>query len=243
MKFFSLYTFFIFCLLTTKIIGQKNSEGVIGFGQRIFNNETGQFVIPTYYKDYIKIWYKDSTVIEESEAVYSTKDITGKESICIEVDHYSYIDLRTKSFYDYPAFSADLMFNKKYTLPDSVTGKVWNFYTYHKIWPPETISFLPDTIINSVLNKRIKSTVIDSTGSLEEIDIGYIRCDKKNSIFHIDRGLDEKIGCPVTKIEFINPKTKRDYYAEIVFLADKLTPEELMVFDAWEKNAKQNPVK
>jgi len=73
--------------------------------------------------------------------------------------------------------------------------------------------------------------------------LAYLRCDKKNSIFHYDRAFDEKMGCPVTRIEFRDEDIKAFAVGEMEFVRDKLTAEELKVFAAWERNAKLNPVK
>lgn len=62
-------------------------------------------------------------------------------------------------------------------------------------------------------------------------------------MFQSDKHISEIFGCPMIRLEAVpTAKYPNAFATEIKFVADKLTEEELKVFAAWEKNAKENPV-
>lgn len=58
----------------------------------------------------------------------------------------------------------------------------------------------------------------------------------------MDISFDEKSECPLSMFEY-NLTGKPTLLAEIKFLSNKLTRKEQKVFEAWERNAKNDPVK
>src|SRR5438128_1605804 len=87
------------CIFSNRLTMNCNNCGVILHKQRVYDNKTKGFIIPKYWQD-LKIWYKDSIVIEESLNL-EIKEFNGKEEWKFDVDHYTYIDLRKKWFYEY----------------------------------------------------------------------------------------------------------------------------------------------
>ncbi len=80
----------------------------------------------------IKVWYKDSLVILQSLLI-NIENENGIRKSNVVVDHYIFLDLKTRSFYEYKNFSDTAKFTKKYTQPDSVLiPSCWSFYKYNK---------------------------------------------------------------------------------------------------------------
>lgn len=202
--------------------------------------------VPTYGKDQ-KIWYKDSMVIEEIKYLYIRQVNNDQEERKEVVDHYTFIQLPTRSFYNYATLTDTAKILKKYTQPDSeAVFSGWNFYRYWDTQISEPLQNLPDTTINKIIYKRVKmiNTINSEKGKWRHIKIGYFRCDKRGTIFQYDKRLSEKIGCPMVMYHDLpDPHNKYSSLYQIEFVTDTLTPEELKVFAAWERNAKRNPVK
>ncbi len=209
-----------------------------------YDSATGQYDKQGIMPDF-NIWYKDSVIIEEIKAVNIETNTSGVTTMATPVDHYIFIDLRTKMFFVYRNFSDTAKIMDKYTQPDSVeirgTGG-WRFYARNDLPKTEPLIYLTDTLIAGVIFKRIR--IINSNDENNPVIIGYLHCDKKNSIFKFDKALSEKMGCPMVRFDYLpSPKNPVPTSAKIEFVSDSLTKEELQVFEAWEKNAKKYPVK
>ena len=97
-----------------------------------------------------KLWYKDSLVIQELTGINLEENQQGKFTRQAVINGYLFIDLRSKSFYEYRSFSDTAKLQKKYTQPDSVAIEGgWNFY-YAKNFVADTYSPLSDTIIEGI---------------------------------------------------------------------------------------------
>ena len=225
---------------------KKNSTEGLLLNQSGFLDHNTKKYIPDQIGGEHKVWYQDSIVIEESGRTDIRNDSNGQRFIST-VDHYIYIDLKTRSFYEYKTFSDTTKILKKYTQSDSININLgWSFFKYHNVIPRENMKVLADTIINNISYKRTESVHVVQDirrGPVAQSIVAYMRCDKKNSIFHYDRALDEQIGCPVTRFEMRDKGAITSAVFEMEFVRDILTPEELKVFAAWKRNAKLNPVK
>ena len=243
----------LFCILIICKIAlcQCKNCGVAVMSRKIYDTVTNNYVLPHFLPEY-KVFYKDSTAIRE---VYKIRreDETKYE---ISIDKYIFIDLINRSFYEYAKFSVDSFFTKSYIPSD--TSKDYSFaYIFFgysdpqknanpklslKI-PDEKYNSLPDTIIDAVKFKRLRCEQIIKNGEINQLNIWtiYFRYDIKNSIMHYDKDFDQKMNWPVVRIEVKDPKFQTCF--EIKYERQYLTNEELKVFDAWEKNAKLNPVK
>jgi hypothetical protein len=223
----------------------SSNEGVIIKKSRVFDSISQVYQIVPYRRD-IKIWYKDSAVILECYRLFINNMGGADEKWRTETDHYTYLDLRTKAFYDYKNFSDTAAIIKKYTQEDSVNIEgSWRFYKYTEMLPTENRAVLSDTIIRGILFQRIsasKSYVIDGAETLFRYT-GYVRCDRKKTIFHLDRKFNEKERCPMTIFEYEAIGKSPRMLEEVEYLTDTLTPFELKVFEKWQQNAKSNPVK
>lgn len=231
--------------------------GIVTGGDKFLNPGTGQYEYLENYGLDQKVWYRDSLVIERILGLYIEEDMDGREKRYTKTLYYTFIDLRTLSFYDYTSFSDTAKIIKKFTQSDTalVPGG-WNFYLpIDKIPPVQPPELLADTILEGVTYKRVKivcdSTTFydDSSGKLVErkvpqVEVLYMRCDKKGTLFQLRKPLSEKLGCPIVRQDILpSLYVARPLSSQIHFLSETLTPEEIKVFDAWEKNAKMNPVK
>lgn len=217
--------------------------GIVYSKSQIFDTLTGQFALPKYFKDF-KIWYKDSIVIEEANELSIYTDPYKNETWKYLLDRYIFIDLRSKSFYEYSSFSDTARLLKKYLQEDSVhVDGGWNFYAYRNFMPSDGLETLPDTIIKGIKYSRvIKRSEFKHKGEeFKSSLIGYLRCDQKGTIVTLDRAFSEKMGCPLTRVETRSTPEKFSFITELDFASKTLTKEELKVFSAWEKYAKENP--
>ena len=221
-----------------------NNCGMVISGLKFLDTISQQYVSAQIYWPDMRIWYKDSLAIEEITYLYISKDSLGREIRTLKTDHYTFVDLRSRSFYDYSTFSDTAKFVKKYTQPDSVTiFGGWNFYASRIIPVTEPPKDISDTIIEGINYQRVKF-INRREGVSNPVLIAYLRCDKKGTLFQIDKEFGDKKGCPIVRYEEL-PTDKNPFAnaGEILFVADTLSQEELKVFAAWEKNAKDNPVK
>ncbi|MEI9944860.1 MAG: hypothetical protein WDN26_11630 [Chitinophagaceae bacterium] len=172
-------------------------------------------------------------------------DEYGHEKKEALVNKYTFMDLRKKSYYEYANFSDTAAINDKYLHPSSGKSKDgWHFFSEEDVIDPENREFITDTIINGVKYKRAKSfSIVNGTSGEEKIiKTGYFRCDKKETFFSMDKPLSRIVGYPMLRLDSYSPSTQIALSQEIEFISDKLTAKELKVFEAWEKNAKENPI-
>jgi hypothetical protein len=266
----------LFLCLAKNIIGQSVNCGIVIVKFEVFDSSQNKFVHAKGQPD-LRIYYKDSIVIIPSVGSISSEE-NGVETKYEEKDlYYTYVNLRSKkitgmsaytkdslyfskynaTYYEYPAFSKDSFFTKKYMNLDTAGARTWGFFfeRNEKSKPEVTDSttsikdklspiILPDTLINGISLHREKHTNYDKEGKIASISIPYYRCDIQDWMLIFIKK-NEK-GCLVTRIDFtlLNTNTKQlDWVSQqYEFLSRKLTTEEIAVFSAWEKNEKNYPV-
>lgn len=222
--------------------------GMIKYALKKFDKQRNEYIIDETFWQNPRIWYKDSLAIEEIKGLTIEEDTLGKETRTVGLMHFTFIDIPTRSLYEYTSFSDTARLIRKYTQPDSViVPGGWTFYAPAKEYPgfdpPEILS---DTSINGVAYKRrrIKYANPSSVGQKKQESIAYFRCDKKGKmLFSLLKNFSKEIGCPCVRIDHL-PDTAGFFpvLQQVEFVSDELTAEELKVFNAWEKNAKNNPL-
>jgi hypothetical protein len=232
---------FLINLTSCNSIGQMNMANQIGIVEvkMDFYNENGKPI----YTDILRTWYKDSTVIEEVNRK-NTVTASGKTTENYELILYRYIDLKSKTLYDYKSFTDTAKIINKAALPDSMMNDYgWSFYSDKIIQIQGQLEILSDTAIKDITYKRIKYSLLPGDAK-KNFDIGYLKCDGKQSMFSLEKHYSPKINCTMLK-SFSFHYGKATPYAslEVNFVSDTLSKEELKVFEAWESNAKNNPVK
>lgn len=212
--------------------------GSVTFKMRYFNNTTGEFVKSTSDRDLI-MWYKDSLTIKEAHHVYFYEGPYKQKSVEVKIDHYKFMDLRTREIYEYDTFSDTARLIKKCLPNDSnCIGESWKFFNTKTIIQTKNLAFIPDTVMNGVVYKRVKSidTIQTDRGVLQSIVYGYLRCDKKNDIYNIDAQFSKQMGCPLVRMDIVYiPESYPNGIIEMEFRPGSLTKQELKVFEAWEK--------
>jgi hypothetical protein len=219
--------------------------GIVVEKTRYFDRKTNQFIPIPQSKDRT-MWYKDSLVIQEINHVYQNEDINHNTTWNVQIERYKFIDLRSKDIYEYYTFSDTAKMIKKCLPNDSgCIGECWRFWKSYHFMETGKLSNLPDTLIGRVNYRRV--TVVKSLktdkGGIEVATTGYFRCDIKDGLFMFDQLFSKKIGCPMVCFEErVSPPVYSDTRGEIEYLPRKLTQQELRVFAAWERNAKDyNP--
>ncbi len=238
------FSFFLISILIASCASQHSftKEGVVKHAIRFYDSLTQQYTNEDLFPD-MNVWYKDELYIEEiktSERWDSNGITTHKTPLA----YYLFMDRKSKAFYQYSSFSDTARIIDKYIQSDTDSMRGlggWPFYRNWDIKVTGPIKTLTDTIINYITFRRAKIP-IESNGFLVTI-IAYARCDRRGSVFQYDKNLGNKIGCPVTKMEYLPSSVDpTPISSEIHFLRDNLTKEELKVFEAWKKNIKKNPI-
>lgn len=230
---------FLFTMLSCSSQRNCTNCGLVVSKLKFFDTVAYRYIDNQIYWPDHKIWYKDSMVIEEISGIYIKTDTAGQEWRKVEVLHYTFIDLRSRSFYDYITFSDTARIIKQYTQPDSlgVPGGSF-FYVPRDLTITEPVQVFTDTVIENIIYKRIKF----SNGNRSSI--GYLQCDRKGTLFQFYKLYGEKVGCPMVRIDDLStPESPISTSSQVDFVIDHLTQEELKVFSAWERNAKRNPIK
>lgn len=239
-KIFFVVACYLFYTSCYSIPTKPTKLGLVGIEYYFYEPAADSFVFaPTSWPG-TKIWFKDSLIVEESIGIYSNTDTSGVEKRWTGVLGYFFIDLQTRSFYEFGSFSDTATLRRKYTQPDSV-GIIggWNFY-YPRSIRVQSYQPLRDTIIEGIEYKRMN--LLQSLRVNQSVStIGYFRCDKKGTIFQFDKTFSDKIGCPLVRVDETLVQ-KGSLSRRINFLRNSLTPQEFKVFAAWEKFAKENPV-
>ncbi len=232
-----------FALCKTSEIKETVSEKplVIEYARNFYEpNENGQLNSTMNYKD--KVWYQDSMAIESVNKIHIASDKSGT-SQSLQLLYYRFSDLKTNNVYEYDSFGDTAKLIRKYSYNDTTVEIIngWNFKFKRKWNYNGKPQLLSDTFINEINYKRTKLIMGPQTDINEAIC--YFRCDKNFQIFVLDSSLSKMIGCPFVKA-FISSTSKKGISMsnEIVFLAEKFTPDEQRVFSAWKKYAEENPV-
>ncbi len=267
----------LFITLSNNIIAQCINCGLLTKQTLFFDSSKNQFVNGS---GSVKIYYKDSMAIVSSPGIYYTtvnNVATDKSTTKVKFYDvgYTFIDFRFNPlysntvrkkdsidvpkyksivFYEYPAFSKDSFFIRKYLDIDTSIKRVGDHFYLHsyinnnvstnKNITDSTIA-LSDTLIEGISYKRIKKTrtVNDPDKNIQSILVAYFQCDIEDWMIPFISEFDESGKCAFTRIDWLILNKQPWLSQRTEFLKRKLTPEEIAVFDAWEKNAKQNPLK
>lgn len=216
--------------------------GVVLRKMRFLDSASGKYIGISQNKD-MKMWYKDSMVIQEAHHIYQNEDEYHNITWSVVVEKYKFADLRTREIYEYYTFSDTSKLIKRCTPEDTgCTRETWVFWTEkHGFMPNDKPESMNDTLIGGVKYQRVRFTkkVDTEKGKVEYSIIGFLRCDLKNAILMYDKPFSKKMGCALVRFEdhYFPPVYPSDY-GECEYLSQKLTQEELKVFNSWEKNAK-----
>jgi len=229
-----------------------NLASCISTEQPKLADKSGQVQLKTHFynlegkqtfTDILRVWYKDSMAIEEIHKTKTVTDTANLTTVSYPVILYRYIDLRSKTLYDYKNLSDTAKVINKAVLPDSLMEDYgWSFYSEKAYRVKEKPEELSDTVIKNITYKRVKFN-FPRDDPKENFLIGYYRCDNKGNLFSLEKSYSKKINCTMVKFYDFKAGESMPYASiEVDFVSDTLSGEELKIFDAWEQNARLNPV-
>lgn len=181
-----------------------------------------------------KIWFKDSLVIENLKFVNNSRKNDVLQNVSIKSLCYIFFDIKNnkKNIYEHLADTAIL-----YSLPNYDKDKLGtNLWSLGDTTLNSTPIVMFDTLINNFPYKRLQFQW--GQPGKKETWIAYARCSKEPGIIDLSKWASAKLGCPVLALE--RPATKDNpvgYMNVLEIISEKLTAEELAVFEAWEKRA------
>jgi hypothetical protein len=220
------------------------------------STKEGKAVLRTYFydddgnhrfADTLQLWFKDSMAIQDKHTTEIETRNTSKKSVTtikMNLLGYRFINLQRMSWYDYATFSDTALTIDKGILPEfGFKDYGWNFYSDKVLQIQGEAMPIRDTTIESIRYKRVKFNVMGDDPQ-KVYKVGYLRCDKKEHLFSLLSSYSRLLKCTMTKLfTYRVGSTKPFSLIEIEFISDQLTKDEEKVFAAWERNAKQNPVK
>ena len=262
-------------MINKNIYCQCTNCGIIIKSELFFDSSKNEFndwlpPVKILYKDSIAIISSPGTSFKTFNNVSSNKVITERKFYDV---HYTFVDFRfnpknicsshkndtlSKSkfksiaFYEYPAFSKDSFFTRKYIDIDSSINRVGDhFYLNSNIRDGNILSSIKDSIISvsdttieGVFYKRTKKmrTVNEPDKHIQSIFIAYFQCDIDNWMLPFISEFDESGKCAFTRIDWLILNKQPWISQRTEFSKRKLTQDEINVFNAWERNAKLYPV-
>lgn len=223
---------FIGCIAQTK----RSHMGVVSVGFRLYK----QVATPSFRQNH-KVWFKDNWVIKEVKVTKFKTDENDKQTVEEAVQYYLFANLDSNFFYEYGTFSDTASLKRKFF--ENETTKVTDateLYFKKNIDYTGVPESLNDTIVEDIVYKRIKFRT--KLGEDDVFTIAYFRCDIENPLYVVNRY--SGLNCPIVKVYDYPPDFSRPIESlEVKYLSDTLTAEEIKVFNAWERNEKNNPVK
>jgi hypothetical protein len=160
-------------------------------------------------------------------------DTSGKETINEFIDHYTFINLKTREHYEYKSFYDTAITIRKFSHPDSIKlSGGFDFFALKNT-----------TFSTGGMPKRVAldTTYTGDNGSSTIVKhIAYLRCDLKGLIVGLEKKLSQRIGCPVVRVDWVNLTNRGVIAAEIEIISNELSPQESKVFKAWEQNAQRD---
>jgi hypothetical protein len=240
-KYISRYTTFVIICFLFHNTAYSQSQGLIkySFSSIHFNDSTK--AEQTNWKEWMRIWFKDSCVIYEMRINYQTADQTPQGTVVkrsYPVWRYIYLDLRTMICQDYQNFKDTAKPFCNYSLKPTDYIGIWKFFAPKKnsdTLPGMTI--ISDTIINNSLFKRAKVLYkyYRETGNYF---IYYLNCNVASNMFHLNRTLNEMFpGCKTIRIDLMESNGKVSARTEYEIFSDSLSAEDENLFKEWHKNS------
>ena len=215
------------------------SQGVIRESMFSYDNKEKRFVKEPQVPSHL-FWFLDNYVIQEVRGL-STKSLNGEiVSIDTSVTHYTFYDFANKRAFYYDTLGVNAKLLKEFYHPIDSLIDGWNFQRTFPLLGRENLTAMPDTIIQGHSLKRLQTRkrFISDSGTIEHVKIGYIRTDIKHSLFHLDKPLDDSLHSTMVRMDFWVKPTNLAMSSSFEFLRNKLTKNELSVFEAWIKRAR-----
>ncbi|MDB5206678.1 MAG: hypothetical protein JWR72_1753 [Flavisolibacter sp.] len=234
--------FLVSQLLTIRGTTQQNCEncGVAYQGVRLFKPERNAYILPAYERD-IKYLFFDSMVIAERHGLFTETDSKNRETWRREVIGYTFIDFRTKTFYDYSHFSDTARVIK--TMRQPAKGRVeggWNFFDPPQ-QPPNSVA-LSDTVLDGVKCSRLKVFFTKDSDTTIIKTMYYVSEAECPLAYYGKTTVQGKRFSYIRTDDFDVASGLKTYHSMDI-TSNTLSKKELRIFAAWKRNAKKHPVK
>ena len=192
----------------------------------------------------VKLWQKDSTVIQENYTIKTNTTHGVKTTKYIPL-FCRYIDLKTRCFYDYLSFSD--------TATCYRTGKIdhltredngYHFFWDHVYEISSSPTMLSDTTIKGQTYMRAKYYLKD-VDSTRVFFIGFFPVKQSYNFFSIEDKFSRQKNW-FMKINHEYHQNRANFpsvISEVDFIENKFSEAETQVFNAWEEYARDHPVK
>jgi len=235
-----LYSLFvIMSFIIPKTHSSSKTEEYLQFRRIIYRTVNNESI--AYVSNCDNIWYQDSVGITQASGVQSVQNDTKDTLFAIPLG-YRFVDMRKKWVYEYRNLSDTAEIVGKYDKADSIglTGG-WNFYRKASI-KFDSLHIMGDTIINDVTYQKHRYVqTFKGTRLLGEI---LSRCDRKGTLFQLDVGVSNAIGCPMVKGTSLTSDGRfATTSVEIEFVRNRLPDSVRRVLEAWKRNVERYPVK
>lgn len=186
------------------------------------------------------VWYQDSIGITQLSAIRSIQ-YGSRDTIFPITVGYRFVDMRKKWAYEFRSLSDTAEIVQKWNKVDSITlTGGWNFFRKAFI-QLDNLQTIGDTSINGI--KFLRCRYVQSIDTRKVPGEALFRCDKKGTIFLLDVGVSNKVGCPLVKGTSFTPDGKMPTQSvEIQFLSNQFPDSVRRVFTAWKRNEMQHPV-
>jgi hypothetical protein len=186
------------------------------------------------------VWYQDSVGITQLSGIKSMQ-VESKTILSSILLGYRFVDMRRKWVYEYKTLSDTATIIKKQGNADSVElAGGWNFFRKAAI-QFDSLRVIGDTSIDGVQYQRHRYAQHFAGKTLRSEILS--RCDRKGTIFHLDVGVSNAIGCPMVKGTSLTPDGRLPTQSvEIEFISNIFPDSVRRVLAAWKRNVELYPV-
>lgn len=211
---------------------ERNIKCGLAYHQiRYFDSSKNIFVKESSVPDR-KLLYYGEYVIMETRNSHTIVDYNKKVTIDTSVERYIFLNFKKRIVLEYASFDSDAKPLRKYCLVDSVTiSNSWNFYANSNIFFRDSIYSLNDTLVDGIYYHRV---VGQKKGQKM---IGYYEKDRKSSLFHFDKKLDDSLKINIIRLDLFRASGVGLGSATINFKRSFLTMPEKKVFISWIKKS------
>lgn len=194
----------------------------------------------------VRFLFRDSMIIAERSRLNThTNMSTGEKRQWTDVMGYTFIDLRTKSFYLYNRLSPKAKLEESYLQPQEGRPKGgWNLFRKPAPFKSGSIQ-LADTIVGKTNFQRWKSFYPWDLGGSDTAyySVYYFDCACKVPFINLGKVSTVPKGCILTRVEETYLHKEIRILDHVLLERESLTAKEEKVFDAWKKYAKKHPAK
>lgn len=197
-----------------------------GTNKRYYSNEA---MFPN-----TRIWFKDSLIIESLKFINNSRKNDASQNVEIKSLCFVFFDVKTnkKNIYQHLSDTASV-----YVVPNYDNSKMGtNIWSGGDSTLNSSPIVMPDTLVNGFTYKRLQFQW--GQPGKKETWIAYARCTKNPGVINLSKWASAKLGCPVCVLQ--KPATKDDpvgYMNEVEVLSEELSPEDIKMFNTWEKRA------